>query len=473
MRRILVAEDARTQAEHLRLILETEGFEVACVDDGADALAMAAQQRFDLVLTDVEMTGALDGVGLLHALRADPVQKGVPVMLLSANGGADARAEGFAAGADDYIVKPFGARELLARVEAAIRSSGLKRDVATRDELLEAAGRQANLHRALDAAEMGELTFHHMTGAVSHTRGFAALFGHPADKKMSVEDIRAGYHPEDRARIDAYREEVQFGTGALFEIEHRVLWPVGTVRWLAGRGAFTRDEAGVPRAVTAVYWDVTPRKLGEARQQLLLDELNHRVKNTIATVQSIAMQTRRNAESLGDFEEAFQARLLALAGAHDLLTQVSWDGASLGDLVTRTLAPHRAAGTAETPRLTLGGPVVRLSANAAITLHMAFHELATNACKYGALSVKDGRLAVTWTIDRAADPAAVMLSWIESGGPPVAPPGSRGFGSRLIEQGLTWELGAEVGLDFHPEGLRCAIRLPLSRKVAAGGPSMD
>jgi two-component sensor histidine kinase len=150
-------------------------------------------------------------------------------------------------------------------------------------------------------------------------------------------------------------------------------------------------------------------------------------------------------------------RIHALARAHDLLTEGAWQGASLADVIGRTLAGVAPA------RARLSGPKVRLGPNAAVTLNMAFHELATNALKYGALSKPEGRVEVSWDLDGEG---VVAIAWRECGGPPVTAPVARGFGSRLIEQALPREMGGEAVMDFEPSGLRCRMRLPLSAKLS-------
>jgi two-component sensor histidine kinase/DNA-binding response OmpR family regulator len=465
MKRILVAEDSPTQAEHLRSMLEAEGFGVACVADARAALALMAGEGFDLVLTDVTMPGVLNGVGLLRALRADPATEAIPVILVSAHAEEEARVEGLAAGADDYIVKPFGARELLARIDAAIRLASLRRQVATREQELETVRAQVKLSLAMDAAKMGEIICNLSTDVIVHTPAYAALLGHESGRTLSLSDIRERYHPDSRDDVLAFRT-VQSGPAEYFEVEHRVTWPDGTGRWLAGRGHVARDAAGAAVEITSVYMDVTERKLAEERQRLLLEELNHRVKNTLATVVSISMQTRRNAVTLESFSDAFEGRIAALADAHDLLTQNAWEGASLGEVLSRTLAPYAADDDDGEERIVSAGPLIRLGPNAAVTLNMAFHELATNAAKYGALSAGNGHLDVRWSVDRSVSPATVDIDWTERGGPRVEGPFRQGFGSRLIERGLSRELSGEVQLRYDREGLRCQIRLPESAKVS-------
>jgi two-component sensor histidine kinase len=205
------------------------------------------------------------------------------------------------------------------------------------------------------------------------------------------------------------------------------------------------------------------RHHADQHQQLLLNELNHRVKNTLATVQSIAMQTSRNAHEPARFAEAFTARIGALARAHELLSEASWDGALLRDVIRQTLAPYVAQ--SGEGRVSLAGPAIHLGPNAAVTLNMAFHELATNAAKYGALSVDAGRVEVTWRLEDGAGPAILGLEWRETGGPPVTEPVRRGFGSRLIEQALAREFEGEAELSFVPAGVICRMRLPLSAKM--------
>jgi two-component sensor histidine kinase len=221
----------------------------------------------------------------------------------------------------------------------------------------------------------------------------------------------------------------------------------------------------MPLRMTGVSLDVTARKRAEERQKLLLDELNHRAKNTLATVQSIVMQTQRSAQTPAAFGEDLAARVAALARAHDLLTQAPWDGASLAEVIGQTLQIYATDADGK-PRLKAEGPVVRLGPNAAVTLNMAFHELATNAVKYGALSVQAGRVRVTWQVDHTSEPAIIEIVWCETNGPKVMPPSRRGFGSRLIERGLASELDGEVRLDFAPGGVCCHMRLPVSAKIA-------
>ena len=206
------------------------------------------------------------------------------------------------------------------------------------------------------------------------------------------------------------------------------------------------------------------------RQAMLLHELNHRVKNTLATVQGIAAQTLRSDADPEAALGAFRARLLALAKTHDLLTATAWSGSGVREVVLAELVPFSDAARPE--RVELEGPEVGLAPNATVALGMAIHELATNAVKYGSLSVPGGRVAVGWSMPTPAglgDTGAARrlhLTWTETGGPPVAPPSRRGFGSKLIERGLARELGGTVRIEFAPEGVRCAMDLSLAGDTA-------
>jgi len=317
---------------------------------------------------------------------------------------------------------------------------------------------EQQLEFALRAGRLGSWEFDIATRRFSSTAHSRIIFGiGPDDPFERVEDVVARVHPDDRARRLAAIEQA-IATGEDFDVEYRVFKQDGQIGWVLAQGRAAFEDGRAVR-LAGISLDITDRKKAEDRQRLLLDELNHRVKNTLASVQSIAMQTLRHAENPAAFNEAFIERIYALARAHELLTEASWDGASLIDVIERTLQVH----VADRRQVALSGPPVRLGPNAAVTLNMVFHELATNAAKYGALSIPEGRIDVTWATASGRD--AIVIDWRESRGPPVAEPGRRGFGSRLIERGLTREMGGEAQMDFLPAGLHCHIVLPMSAKL--------
>jgi PAS domain S-box-containing protein len=223
---------------------------------------------------------------------------------------------------------------------------------------------------------------------------------------------------------------------------------------IAAQAAIAIDNA---RLFRALQGELTERRRIEEQQRLLLAELNHRVKNTLAIVQSIATQTLRHADSAEAFRAGFEARIMALAEAHNLLTDSNWGGASLKDIVERVLIPYSEAGRR---RYQLPAHDIQVGPKAAVSLVMAFHELATNAAKYGALSNGGGSLRVEWKVSNDAEPPRLFVKWEESGGPPVKAPTRQGFGSRLI-RGLAQETAGEVRLDYEPSGLVCTVDIPL------------
>lgn len=232
---------------------------------------------------------------------------------------------------------------------------------------------------------------------------------------------------------------------------------------IAGHAAVAIDNARLHAAAQA---DIAERQRAAARQDLLLRELNHRVNNTLAIVQSLAMQTLQAGERSPDQLVAFQGRLLALSKTHALLTRESWSGASLRDLVAAELAPYD---DGSGHRLRIEGDEAQLSTTVSVVLGMALHELATNAAKHGALSVPAGQVRVSWR-QEGGDPRRLRLEWRESGGPPLAgPPGRLGFGTRLLQRSLARQLRGEVALHFAPDGLRCEIALPLLEGEEAEG----
>jgi two-component sensor histidine kinase len=205
-----------------------------------------------------------------------------------------------------------------------------------------------------------------------------------------------------------------------------------------------------------VIRDETERKRSEERQSLLMAELNHRVKNTLATVQSMASQTLRGSTDPQQFVEKFRARLQALSRAHNLLTQRSWESADINDLVHEQLTLG-----GDIDRIIVNGPPALLTAQSAVALSLVLHELGTNARKYGALAAPTGRLDINWRI--GTPEPMLLIDWAERGGPPVALSQKRGFGTTLIEKSL-WGVGGSAELQFNTGGLHCAIHVPLLPK---------
>lgn len=291
----------------------------------------------------------------------------------------------------------------------------------------------------------------------------------------SISDWRSLMPADGQAAFDAAAEALAGQGEACVEVE--VTGSDGERHWMKLEAAVTERAAnGTPTRISGVMVDVTAakisdevlrsevavRKRAEERQQLLVHELNHRVKNMLATVQSVARQSL-GAPEINSHSQDFEQRLVALAWAYEILTREQWAGAPLQEVLGRTMAPH-AAGHAE--RVILEGPDLWLPPNEALAIAMATHELATNAVKYGGLSNDVGVVAIRWRVTPEAGHDRLELEWAERGGPRVRPPERRGFGSRLVERSLARELGGQVAMDFDPEGLRCRISAPVARRNA-------
>jgi PAS domain S-box-containing protein len=241
----------------------------------------------------------------------------------------------------------------------------------------------------------------------------------------------------------------------------------GSEFWAALFISPVRDDSGNVIEHFASFVDLTRHKEEQAQSRMLINELNHRVKNTLTTVQSIVAQTLRNTSDPEVIRESIESRVLALSRSHDLLTREKWESAGLLDVVNAALEPFGIAnGRSERFRVT--GKNVRFPPNAALALGIAFNELATNAVKYGAFSGETGCVRIGWTIEPSPAGDRLILTWSEENGPPVTSPSRKGFGSRVIERGLAIELGGTTRLDYRPDGVVCTIDIPAPRAVRDG-----
>jgi PAS domain S-box-containing protein len=321
---------------------------------------------------------------------------------------------------------------------------------------------ESRLRLAIDAGRMAVWESDAVRNVIAGSPEMNRLLGFPDDARPTTSEIRERYYPGERDKLMMAAQEALARGESFAEAEFRVVWPDGSVHWLLLRAELRTDAGGEPTGAMGVALDITARKREEERGRLLTNELNHRVKNTLATMQAVASQTFRNATSLEDAKMSFLDRLSAMAGAHDILTRESWEGAELSDV-----ARVAAAGFDTSSRIDWSGPRLRLVPRTAIAVAMALHELATNAVKYGALSAEGGRVELTWRIDGEPGEQRLRMRWREYGGPPVGPPTRRGFGSRLIEDGLSRELGGEVRILFEPDGVLCTVDAPLPESSEA------
>jgi PAS domain S-box-containing protein len=294
------------------------------------------------------------------------------------------------------------------------------------------------------------------SGTLQATPQFFRLLGiDPIEGPVPQELPRRYRHPDDRDRISqGFRDAIASGSDT-YDSEYRIIRPSGEIRWIFGRGRVTRDAHGRPWRYAGVDIDITERKQQDEHLRVLMAELMHRTNNLLAVVQAIARETGRKSPDPAEFLPAFSARLEGLGVSSSLLAREDWRGALLEDLLRAQVAPLAAA-----DRFDVDGPDVLLSPRAVQNLGLAFHELATNALKYGALSVAAGKVSVSWEVREIGGARELHLVWREHGGPPVSPPTRMGFGRVVSEKLLASALLARVEIDYPAAGLEWSLVLP-------------
>lgn len=340
---------------------------------------------------------------------------------------------------------------------AALGAINCFQDVTREHEMQLAVERQQrNFDLAMVASQMGTWRYNLADNICVYDENAQGLYGLTEARFLHDEaGVKAKFHPDD---MDEMWGRVALalapGGDGRYDVEYRVKQLDGSWRWLSAWGLVEYEGHGAERKAVAIAGasrDLTEVKQAGEHQALLVNELNHRVKNSLATVQSIVSQTLRGATDLSVARSAIDARIGSLARAHDLLTERNWAGAELGDVVARAVEPFAASQVRHV------GPSIQVSPRHALALSMALHELATNAAKYGALSCRDGLVNLAWT----ASAGALEVRWQECGGPPVIRPERRGFGTRLLTEGLVRELGGGTELDYRPDGVCCTITAAL------------
>ena len=326
----------------------------------------------------------------------------------------------------------------------------------------ELAQSEARYRWALTAGQLVHWETDLIGGTRTWTKEAAALFGlSPVDGRGrfggEADEFKLALHPEDRHLAQGFYESAD--KQDWFPVEYRIRRPDGTIRWLSGGGqVVARAPNGKAQRLINVAADVTDRKIAEEHVKFLMNEMTHRSKNLLTVVQAIASQTGRTVDTFEEFQKRFTQRLGELAASHELLVLQDWQGASLTDLVRDQLAPFKEPGS---ERISVSGPDVILRPKAAEAIGLALHELATNAVKYGALSVPDGRVTIFWVLaDHGAEPRDFLLNWIEHGGPPVTPPTRTGFGRIVFERLVASSLNGSVAIEFATEGLIWRLSIP-------------
>lgn len=307
------------------------------------------------------------------------------------------------------------------------------------------------LERALDAAGLGEFEWDHSRGVLDVSDRMAAITGLPsgaiAAKNADALEVFFGKDNLDLLRTGFARSRE---TGGAFGVTFELARPDdGRLVWIRVAGILIRGDDDKTHCMTGIVEDVTQRRIEEDQRQTLMAELDHRVKNVLATVQALAIQTARRTASLEGFLQNFSGRLKAMGSANELLTAARWRGAAIDHLCGAEL------GAVAPGQTSWEGPELFLTPRAANALSLALHELATNAVKFGALSVETGRVNIRWT--RLRD-GGFELIWDETGGPTVNPPTRRGFGSTLLEQVTSRELNGRTSVEYRPAGVHAVLR---------------
>jgi signal transduction histidine kinase len=456
---VLLADDNADMRDYVRRLLASR-YEVDVVSDGEAALAAIARRKPDLLLADVMMP-RLDGMQLLARLRADQRTGTLPVILLSARAGEESRVEGMQSGADDYLIKPFSARELLARVEAHVKMARLRNETA---EVLRASEER---YRAFVTAS-SDAVFR-MSPDWSEMRNLRGKDFIADAENPSRSWLQSYIHRDDQPRVlAAIREAIS--SKSIFELEHPVIKVDGTMGWAHSRAIPVLGSAGEIIEWFGAARDITERREWENRQRILVAELQHRTRNLLGVVHSMADKAIARSTDLADFRARYVDRLTALARVQRLLSRLAeGERITFDDLIRNELAALD--GSAE--KITLQGPKgVGLRSSTVQTFALALHELATNAVKYGAFSQPRGQLAVSWRLDHCSDGRPWLhVDWRERG---VAMPDKDespqggGSGRDLIERALPYQLGARTTFDMEADGVHCTISLPVSGRKARG-----
>jgi PAS domain S-box-containing protein len=468
---ILLVDDQPGKLLSYQVMLEDLGENLLPASSAKEALAILLKTDVAVILIDVCMP-ELDGFELAKLIREHPRYQKIAIIFISAIHMSESDyLKGYEAGAVDYMSVPVVPELLRAKVRVfaeLFRKTGqlqqlnadLEKRVGERTEALESSSAQLRRSEqgrglALAAGKMGSWDWDVLRDEWSWDEGQRRIFGiSRADVVPDMAAMRTALHPDDREKLDtafAYLNE----RASSFEFECRIRRPDSSERWCRIVGAGIFDQGGKLLRVSGVTTDITHQKQAEGKQALLAREVDHRAKNALAVVQAIVRLARR--DNVQDFIDGVEGRIKALAQTHELLSHARWEGADVLRLVLEELAPYQNDRNA---RITAVGPSVIISPENAQALAIALHELATNAAKYGSLSCAEGRVGVSWYVFENA----LHLKWLESGGPAVTTPQTRGFGTKIITASLADPRRGAVAFDWRPEGLVCELKLRMGRQ---------
>jgi len=474
---VLLVDDQPGKLLSYEVMLEELGENLISTSSAKEALAYLLKAEVAVILVDVCMP-ELDGFELAQMIREHPRFQKTAIIFISAIHMSETDyLRGYQAGAVDYLSVPVVPELLRAKVrvfaelfrktrELRLLNEELEHRVAERTEALNASTEQLRKSEearslALASGHMGSWDWEVEGDTWFWDEGQSRIFGVEHDGfAPSVEKIRKFIHSDDLPAFTGAIDSLSRNAPS-FDIEVKILRPNGDLRWCRLVAAAQLDSKGMLLRLSGVTADITDRKEAESKQALLAREVDHRAKNALAVVQAIVRLAKR--DNIQEFIIGVEGRINALAQTHELLSRSRWEGADVLRLVLEELAPYQG----EKPqRVSAIGPSVMASPENAQTVAIALHELATNAAKYGALSQPDGRVDVSWS----SFEGTLALTWKESGGPKVAPPTTRGFGTKIITASLADPRRGKVAFDWRPDGLVCSIELNMmAPKASAPG----
>jgi PAS domain S-box-containing protein len=465
---ILLVDDQPAKLLSFEVILREIDVNLIMASSGREALEHLLKSEIAVVLMDVCMP-ELDGFELAAMIRDHPRFRRTAIIFISAIHLTDVdRLRAYEMGAVDYVPVPVIPEVLRAKVRVfaeLYRKSRqleqlnveLERRVADRTAELESSTRglresEDRRNLALAAGKMGSWDWDLVRGDCAWDEGQKRIFGVDSGSfEVTFASVRSLIDPDDWKILRRAFRQARRDVGS-YQVEFRVIRPDGDVRWCIGTAAASKGSTNLISRISGVTIDITDRKEAEERQSLLAREVDHRAKNALAVVHAIVSLTR--ADNISQFVAAVEGRIQALARAHSLLSESRWRGANVAELIREELAPYR---TPNFDRVRVTGIGLSLEPSAAQALALALHELATNAAKYGALSLPSGRVQVEWELVRGA---MLELRWTETGGPPVEQTATGGFGIRVIRASVESQLGGAVEFEWRCEGLRCTICVP-------------
>lgn len=447
-------------AEVARQLLDKE--DIACVmAPSLEILTNYVHSQIGAVLVAEEALIGTEIEALQQSLQVQPSWSDVPFIVL-ANGAASSRSAGAKKRMDALrnavlLSRPLHAEELIRAIRSALTARARQYEARERMEKLEI--REQQLYES-------EAKFHAIADSVDQMiwstlpDGFHDYYNHRWYEFTGVpngstdgEAWNGMFHPEDQ-ELAWGKWHHSLATGEPYEIEYRLRHRSGDYRWVLGRAQPVRNPAGEIIRWYGSCTDIHKIKVAEEQRQLMLAEMNHRVKNTLAMVHAIVSQTLRQADNLKDAQISIQSRIGMMAQAHDRLIQSTWTETKIDEVVEAALVPHRSG----QGHFKVEGSDLPIGSKQALALTMALHELATNAAKYGALSIETGKIHIYWDIINKDEDAIFEFNWVESEGPKVEQPTRRGFGSRMIEQALAGYFNGSAELSYKPEGLSFVLK---------------